>query len=164
MYEYFPKEPKKRERLLLACLAVGAFSLYGISRIPAMPFPAIWQLLAVVLLGGVVVVLTQYLIRDFCYRIEMSEDGAVPDFTVTEYCGKRITVVCRISLNDIVELRPITDKEYKHLTRTQKGRRVYDYTCRIDPGNLYLLTARDKDELYDVRIVADERLAEYLSH
>ena len=164
MYEYFPKSPKKQEKLVLIGLMIGGFCLYGISQIPDFPFPVIPQLLMVLLLSGVVIVLSRYLVRDFCYRIELCDAGGTPDFTVTEYFGKRISVVCRISLDDVVELRPITAKEARTQARAQKERRVYDYTCRINPANLYLLTARDGSELYDVRIVADEELVKYLTH
>ena len=164
MYEYFPKEPKKKELLILVGLLGVGFFLYGISQIPGLPFPAILQLLSFVCMTGVVIVSTRYLLRDFCYRIEFAENTDVPDFTVTERCGRRITVVCRVSVNDVVEVRPICSKEARKLAKSQKERRVYDYTCRIDSDHLYLLTVRDGETLYDIRIMADQGLIKYLSH
>ena len=164
MYEYFPKGPKKREFAVLTGLLGGGFFVFGFSKIPNLPFPGMLQLLSVIMMTGAVIVLTRYLLRDFCYRIDLSEGSGAPDFTVTEYCGKRISVVCRISLNDVVEVRPITAKEGRSLAKERKGRRVYDYTCLMDPENLYLLTIRDGEDLYDVRIVADAELCKHLSH
>lgn len=164
MYEYFPKDPKKKELWILLGLLGTGFFLYGISQIPGLPVPAVLQLLSVILMGGVVIVLTRYLLRDFCYRIEARDGFDVPDLTVTEYCGRRITVVCRISLNDIIEVRAMTAKEARTLAKAQKGRLVYDYTCRMDPDNLYLLSVRDGEKSYDIRIVADAGLSAYLFH
>ena len=164
MYEYFPKEPKKKELLILFGLLGAGLFLYGISQIPNLPFPAALQMLAVILLGCAVVVLTRYLLRDFCYRIEARGGSDVPDLTVTEYCGKRISVVCRISLGDIVTVRPINAREARSLAKAQRNRRIYDYTCRINPENLYLVTVRDGEESYDLRIVADKGLVAYLLH
>ena len=162
MYEYFPKEPKKQEMMILAGLLGSGFFLYGFSRIPDLPFPALLQLFSVILMVGAVIVLTRYLLRDFCYRIEPREESDIPDFTVTEYCGKRISVVCRISLNDITEVRPMTVKEARNLAKGQKSRRVYDYTCRINPENLYLLTVSAGEDTFDIRIIADKALTEFL--
>ena len=164
MYEYFPREPKRKELLILFGLLGGGFFLFGISKNPSLPFPAILQLLSVVLFCGVVVVLTRYLLRDFSYSIEPRDGVGAPDLVVREFCGKRISVVCRISLGDVVEVRPVCAKEARDLAKQRKGRCVYNYTCHITPKGLYLLTVRDGESLYDLRIVADERLISYLSH
>ena len=162
MYEYFPKEPKKKELLILFGLLGGGFFLFGISKNPSLPFPAILQLLSVVLFCGVVVVLTRYLLRDFSYSIEPRDNIGVPDLIVREFCGKRISVVCRISLDDIIEVRSVSAKEARDLVKQRKGRCIYNYTCHITPARLYLLTVRDGETLYDLRIVADEGLISHL--
>ena len=164
MYEYFPKEPKKKEQMLLFGFLIGGSFLYGISQIPNLPFPAILQVVSFFLFTGAVIVLSRYLLRNYAYRIEPREGFDVCDLTVTEYCGKRISVVCRISLSDVIAVRHVTVQEARSIARLQKGKTVYDYTCRISPENLYLLTVRNGEETYDLRIVADDGLVAFLQH
>ena len=164
MYEYFPREPKRTEKLMLIGVLVTALIFLGISKIPEMPFPALPQFLVVVLLTWCVLILTRYLLRNFSYRIAPSENNDIPELTITEYCGKRVSVVCRVLLSDVVEVRCLTHKEYRRLARTQRERCFYDYTSRVKPVGLYLLTIREGAELCDVRIEADEILVKYLTH
>ena len=100
----------------------------------------------------------------YVYCIEPRDGGYAgdaPDLVILQQQGKRTVTVCRISVNDIVSVMHVTADNRKQLERERQGVRVYHYVDRIRPDNLYLLTVRDGEHEYDLRILADERLLSY---
>ena len=87
------------------------------------------------------------LLTSYTYRIE---DG---DITVTERKYKRETVVLRLGVSDIIEI-----KEYK---RGKKARKTYNYAAIFSKDKKYILTVNDGDEV-DVLIAADENFINIL--
>ena len=165
MYEFLPKAPKNKEKLILFCLLGLAVLLFGVSRVPNLPFPAGWQLISVILLVGVVLIATRYLLREYTYCIAPREEGyhfTSLDFTIVEHYSRRSVVVCRISVTDILEVTRVTRENRKQLFASLKGKRVYDYTARILPDDLYLLTVKDGEDSFFVRVEADERLVSFI--
>ncbi len=165
MYEYIPTAKKKREFWTVAILSVLAAFLFGFSTQPFCPYPAFWQLASVLLLVAVIMLVSNCLLRGFVYRVAPREDTdeeSPCDFTVTECYGKRKTVVCRISLADIVEITPITAETRKLLAKSTRGKPTYRYYAELSPQNSYLLTVQNGEEHFYLFIVADERLIEML--
>lgn len=161
MYEYDPKSPKKKEKLLLFALLFGAALLFGVSHISDLPIPALPQLGALFCLVGTVMITGRCLLRRFVYRVDVREDGNAgdpPDLTVTEYYGNHVSVVCRISVADIETVTHITPQNRKELSEMLRQKRVYHYTACLFSDELYLLTVRDEDEVFYIRILADHSL------
>ncbi|MBQ7346430.1 MAG: hypothetical protein IJW55_00580 [Clostridia bacterium] len=161
MYEYTPKTQKKKEFLIVAILSVAAAFLFCCSTLPSCLYPSLWQLTCVFLLVAVIMLVSKCLLRSFVYRVAPREDvegDAPPDFTVTECYGKRSAVVCRISVADIEAVTPVTPQNRKALAAMGKGKSVYRYFSELSPQNLCWLTVRDGDNLFYIRIVADENL------
>ena len=96
-YEYAPKTPKRREKLVAFGLLALAALLFGVARIPGAPYPALFQLCMMFALIGVVMVVARCLLRGFVYEVREPESGTrtAPDLVITELYGARTTVVCR---------------------------------------------------------------------
>ncbi len=158
MYRYEPKHKKTVEKRLTFGLYFVGFLCFLLSQIPALRFPALLQIVGLFLLTGATLILIQYLLRDYAYCVEEG-DREVPDLTVTEYYGRRITVVCRVAITDVEAITPITKETREQVKRITKGKRVYVYTSEIFPADLCLLTVRmEDDDPFYVKISADKDL------
>lgn len=161
MYEYSPKTPRKKEILLSVTLfGIGAV-LFAVSQIPDLPFPALFQLAMLVFFTAGVMVLSLCVLRHYVYRIAPRDTDAgdgPPDFTITEYYGRRVTVVCRVSLRDIEDVTPVTPQNRVALSASLKGKRVYRYTSELFDAKPYLVTVADGEDRFYLRIAADEAI------
>ena len=161
MYEYAPKPRRIREKIWMSgCLFSGMLS-YGFGQI--LPYPVFYQLFAVIALTGAVLITVRYLLRDYLYRVEVSENGDSADFIITEQMGRRRDVVCRISVSDIVEMIPVSDFSSRELSEKVKKRTFYRYVSQFQPENAYLLEIFDDEKTYFLEICGDERLIFILS-
>ncbi len=166
MYEYAPKPKKTKEKLIFALSLVLAAACFGVSHIPAVPYPAVYQLLMVFCLVGTVMILVRCLMRNYVYRVEPRENAAPdepPDFTVTEVYGNRRSVVCRISAGEVRRIERVTRENRSALSTAQKRKRVYYYTAQLQPSNLWVLAVEEEGEEFFVRICADEGLIQILN-
>lgn len=162
MYQYDPKPEKKREKLLVFGMLSLALLLFVVSKMPNMKYPAFFQLFAVCFLAAAVFVASRCLLRRYVYQIEPGTDENVtPDFTVTEYYGNHVTVVCRISAADVEKILPVTAQNRKEISSMIRKKRVYYYTATLWANNKYLLLVRDEDETFYMHILADSRLLSY---
>ena len=149
---------------MLLSLFLG-LSLFGFSQIKSIPFPVIYQLLGLVSLTAFIILVSRYMMRRYVYRVEPRSDGTpseAPDFVVTEYYGRRVSVVCRVSVAAIEEILPITRENRKEIKEKQNGRLFYDYTADLYSQNRYLVTVTDGEHRFCARILADEELLKWL--
>lgn len=162
MYEYTPRSRRKKEFWIVAILTLAATFLFCCSTLPNCPYPSLWQLTCVVLLVAVIMLVSKCLLRSFIYRVELREgasvDEAAYDLIVLECYGKRRTVVCRVALSDIENVRCVTQENRKELFKQLRGKQVYRYFSELTPTNSYLLTLSNADMEGYLWIVADERL------
>ena len=164
MYRYEPKHKKTVEKRLTFGLYIIGFLCFLISQLPVMHFPALLQIVGLFLLTSATLILLQYILRDYAYCVEESNQ-AVPDLTVTEYYGRRITVVCRIAITDVEAITPIKKETREQIKRITKGKHVYAYSSEMSPADLCLLTVRmGDDEPFYVRICADKDLINAIMH
>ncbi len=163
-YEYDPKSDKKREKLAMMGLLILAAALFGFSQIPSLPYPSLAQLLMVFSLVGVVMLVSRCLLRRFLYAVVPSDTGVIGarDFVITEYYGNHVSVVCRISVSDIAEVTRLTHENRKEISQKLRQQRVYYYTAQLWGDGFYLLTVRDEDEVFYIRILADTELLDTL--
>ena len=163
-YEYAPKSPRKREKLVVFGLLALAALLFGAARIPGIPYPALIQLCMVVALIGMVMMTSRCLLRNFVYDVREPESGigTAPDLVITELCGARATVVCRISVEDIAEITRLTPENRRETSEMLRGQRVYHYTAELWSDDFYLIRVLDGDAVFYLRIIADNGLVSAL--
>ena len=164
MYRYWSAAPKRRERWFTWSAAMLCLVFFALSKIPNILLPGVFRLLGLCHLIAFFVLLFSCVLLSYVYCIEPREGGYaedVPDFVILQRQGKRTLTVCRISVSDVVSVTHVAPENRKRLERERQGVRVYHYVDRIRPDNLYLLTVRDGESEYDLRIMADERLLSY---
>ena len=165
MYEYAPISPKKREKTVTFLTSGLAVLLFGFSQIPSIPYPVIYQLLALASITVAILFTTQYLMRRYTYRIEPregAEENAPLDLVITEYYGRRVSVVCRISVEEIESVTHVTAENRRELAAREKGRQGFGYCGEWRAENCYLLSVCHEGTAFTLRILADETLLSYI--
>ena len=162
MYAYRPKFEKKKEKLIAYFLITLGFALYITSRFPKLPLPGGWQILSVFCFAAAILLISMCLLRRYDYVLKQTENGKV-DFIITEYYGRRTTVVCRVSLSDISSVLPLTNETKEQYKALKKQGTHYSYTGLLFDEPRYLVEMQAHGEHVFVRICADETLLKLLS-
>lgn len=167
MYEYAPRSSKKTEKGILISMLICAVLSFGVVELYQWRISFLFQLIGFASLGFSILITSRCLLRRFTYRVEPREGGAewdAPDLVITEYHGHHVGVVCRISVNDIEEILLTTPKNRREISSMLRKKRVYHYTAQLVASNIYLLTVRDEEEIFYLRMLADETLLSYLKN
>lgn len=165
MYEYDPRSSKKAEKSILLVLLLAAVLLLLLAEIPNLLFPFFYQLVAVFFLMSAILITSRCLLRRFSYRIEPREDlpeSELLDLVITEHHSHHASVVCRISVHDVEDTLHLTPQNRKAVSAMLRKKRVYYYTSSLFASNCYLLTVRDEEEVFYIRILADPQLLFFL--
>ena len=102
MYSYAPNLKKQKEKLLSGALFALGIAVFLPTLHPKTPLPALFQLVSLLLLTAALSVFIRYLMRDYTYSVEASEkEDGILDFVITERYGKRLSVVCRVAVNEV---------------------------------------------------------------
>lgn len=137
MYTFTSPRRNATIHIMIVSLLVCAAVLMGVSQIDGVPYPMIYQMVALVVMTAWTYLLVRYALKQ--YRYEITEGGIVgsdgvpvPDLVITEMVGKKMTVVARIALREVREVRVIdraTDKKGWEAKRDAicRERRVFRY-------------------------------------
>jgi hypothetical protein len=161
MYSYSPIFNKKKEKLITLFMGIFGAVAFGVSSLPFVIFPILFQLLSIVGFGGMIMVGTLCLMRRYTYEIT-ENDGGTLDFIITEYYGRRVTVVCRVALSSVQSVLPLRADTKEQFEALKKGRTVYTYTGVLFDEEQYLVGMEAHGERFFVRICADATLAQAL--
>lgn len=163
MYSYTPKLKKQREKLSSGALFALGLAAFLPTLYPKTPLPALFQLVSLLLLTASLSVFIRYVMRDYTYAVERNEQGSdIPDFVITERYGKRLTVVCRVSVKEVETAVPVIEQNREDIKAMVKGKRLFTYIAERRPNHLYLLKVRMDGEVFYLKIVADDRLISLL--
>ncbi len=163
MYEYVPNPSRLREKITVSIAGILAAVLYVVSTLPKTVFAWAFQLGAILCLTLAILITTRYLLRNFAYRVEPAEYGDGMDFVILETYGKRITTVCRISLDDIRKAEPWNEKTKSAWKNEMKGKRVYRYAPELFARNATVVCIEESDATSFLLISADPQLLRILS-
>lgn len=158
---YAPQMPKKKEKLLFWWLLTLGLVAFLASRIPQVLLPLGLQAVGAVSLVLAAMIYTKCINRRYVYRVEMNEEGLAtgsPDFTVTEYAGNRLRVVCRISVDQVEGVERITRENRARLKLETRERSRFDYTGVLFREDVYLVRLRGSEEGTCLRILANKDL------
>ncbi len=162
MYEYSPKEKKTREKSLFwIALVLGSFC-FAVSGMEKIVLPFLYQFFAILFFAAAVVVAVRYLMRSYRYRLEQTDRGI--DLAVTEQYGKKIGVVCRISIEEIVEIRAASEMDKRETRRWIGKKWLYPYVATIHPRDLTYLLVQSNETQYLIKICADHGLIDCIKH
>ena len=157
MYEYAPQFVKRKEKLLCyGFLGLGTI-LFALSMTGIVPIPWVLQILAVISFIPMVSIFSLCLSRRYVYRVEERE-GASPDLVITDHCGKRVTVVARISLSSIRKVIRVTGNS----RREREGKQFFSYSGVLFNEAQYDVYAEECGTHLLLRICADDTLLSLL--
>ena len=164
MGEYTSTAKKGREIATAAMLFGVAIGVLYLSKIPNLPFPVLFQLVAVFLLVAAVFIITRYVMRRYTCRLEVNQKGSV-DFVIVEHYGRRDTVVCRVYAAQIRSAVRRTKETWKQSAGQRKGKQVFHYTaCFSDPDRVIaeVFPEEDGENSFFVEFAADETFLKLL--
>lgn len=157
MYEYAPTFAKKKEKLLAFGLLALGLGIYFTAFLPQAPYPALLQILGVFCLCGMILVYSLVIAKRYVYAIEQNEEGSA-DFIITEYTGRRRTVVCRVSLSSVLMAVPCNEETRKKYAAECRGKHFYRYTGVLFDEARYYLRMEECGESFWVQICANKDL------
>ena len=160
-YEYAPRFQKKKEKLLSYALIGLAAALIAVSYVPGVPYPGYIQLLGMGAIVAMIMIYSMCVAHHYSYRIEECE-GAAPDFVITEYYGRRVSVVCRVSVASVMSATPWNGETKKRFDGQKKGTPSYTYTGVLFDEAQYVLDIEEGQTRFFVRICADDTLIRLL--
>ena len=161
MYEFKPLRSNQKAQKLIILFFAGSAALLILSVfLKGIPFLWVIQLLAILLAGAAVFLVTRYVTKTYEYAVESTEGGG--DLTVTEISsgGKRRITVCRVSLSGLCEVRDIEGKDDRLEALKKEKRRIFDYRPDLLPEKSILAVAREGGEEYILLLAYSE---EFLS-
>lgn len=143
MYTHSPKPNRAPGIISAAICFFAAFALF-------VPFPVgdavlmFMRGIGLWLFFGGYAIADRFVFTSFSYYLEENED--VPgqcDFTVVAVKYKKRRVVCRISVDQIIEI-----KEKKRGDKRPRGVKKYNYCPDLAGKNRYILHVEDDDEAF----------------
>ncbi len=161
MYDFSPKKSNNAAQYTSIILYIAALVAMFFSTIEGLPFPAIMQLAALLMLCFATMILCRYMLKGYVYSI--SEDDGGYDFSVTELKGKSRITVCRISLSGIEKAVMVKKSEKKKYSAQSKGYKSFDYCVDMSPSECCCIFCEECGEKYIIKIQPDAKLLEILS-
>lgn len=142
-------KPNKRPALtalitLLALAAAGFVTSLLVSH-----YRGLLQLGAAVLIVAALTLYARYLGTRYSYEIFTDGGNAEPLFIVRQETGKRISILCRITLAGIAEAVPLSMKEAKERAQKDTVPR-YIYTSTLGVDRVWFLKVRARHESADL--------------
>lgn len=158
-------ETPRRENKIALVVSLASF-LAGMLLIwlaAAMPYPAIWQCVGVLL----VAVAVWFLVRaQVTFRYEILPDARGyegEDLVVRQIRGKKEVVVCRLGLADLCAVDSETPDTRKAVKQKYHGDRVNNYCVDVLPARALLLAFDDADTRVVIRLQPSAALTEILT-
>ncbi len=149
--------------LLLLC---GA-ALFIMANGSFIPFPAIAQILGLLLLTASIYIASVYLLKQFTFMIVRNEkeggelaDRDKYDFIITEKKGMKDMKVCHLTLSDIEAVRVVDAKNRKEVNEERKKLRKFSYNTEFAAHRAIEVMAQVDGERYSIFVSYDEELLE----
>lgn len=143
--------------ILLSAVAAAGF----VTSLLIEHYRGILQLGAAVLIVAALTLYARYIGTTYSYEIFTDGGSAEPLFIVRQETGKRISILCRITLAGIAEMTSLTVKEAK--ARAQKdGVPRYIYTSTLHPDRVCFLKVRARHESADLILEGSDEFFTYL--
>ncbi len=162
MYSYSPSFHKKKEKLITLFMGIFGAVTYGVSILPFIVFPILFQIVAFISFTGMIMVGALCLMRRYTYEIRENGERTL-DFVITEYYGRRVTVVCRVGLDSVETIFCLTKESKPQFLQMKKERAFYNYTGVLFDEERYCVELSAHGERFFVLICADETLVRLLN-
>ena len=162
--------PKNKAGKLTALLClISGTALFILSNADLIMFPAIAQILGLILLTCAVYVASAYLLREYTFSVEPGdrrrEDGSPEyEFRITEHKGKMTYTTCRIALSEIISVKVIDANNKKLIRKERKPKKKYTYDTQFAASHQIEIAAEIDSEEISVIITYDDELLSTLKY
>ena len=163
MYEFKPTRSNNKAQNLIILFFAGSAALLVLSVfLKGIPFLWVIQLIAMLLAGVAIFLVTRYVTKTYEYAIQTDEGRT--DLTVTEVAsgGKRRITVCRVSLSGISEARAVEGKDERLEALRREKRRIFDYRPELFPEKSILAVAKEGGQEYVLLLAYGEEFLNIL--
>ena len=158
-YEITPEYKSTAEKVLVALALIFAAGSFGVSRVSGVPYPAIFQLAAVVFLVAAFVIANESLLRSYTYTVTEPDGEGRRDFLITEHYGKKHTAVCRVDLSQVIAAETVPMREKAKIRAAERAANViYRYLTPLFPSEVLLVTLQTGDAVTLLRLPAEKGL------
>jgi len=151
MYEYMPQGSRGKLKGLCMGMFAGAIALFFASGIEGILYPAVMQMISVLIIAFTIMLMGRYLLRHYLYRV--ADDGEGMDFVVDEISRRGRYTVCRLALKQLVSAAEWSDDK-----KPGKGTKVYNYCVDVKPVGSWLLDFVDGEDHIFIRLSPDDKL------
>ncbi len=150
--------PPRRGRIP-ETVAIGLFVLMLLSLAFLMlgwGYEMVWQILFLLTGAAIVFIMVRYLSTTYTYRVQYTEGV----FLVEQRQGRRITVLCRLSLTALYDLRPYGAKDGEGEPDPTR----YTYCNSVVPPASHLLFFDDGTHHVSIRVELSPEMLDALNH
>lgn len=139
-------------------------------------YKSIIQFSAVIFLTAGLYILIRFKLVDYNYiiRVRNSDENGYSragdfDFVAEKVQGNRINAECRLSIDDLIEIKEISRQEWREYTKKYGIRlKIYHYTVTMYPSHSYLMVFQDNTDTSDEAKIGiifepDKKMAEYIT-
>ena len=110
MYEFIPKGSNKSTKTAISALIVAGFAIMLVTLTSEnMPFKWVFQIIAIAIIAAGILLMTRYVSKGFIYSVTQNEEKL--DFSVVEMQGKIRITICRIAIENILEVHVLEASE-----------------------------------------------------
>lgn len=146
MYKKTLKHQNRNAKLIMWLLFVCGVFLFLFAGNGKLPYPAVAQSAAIVMICAAIFIATEYILKEYTIEVCLPDNAGVdvtlkPDLIIYEQKGKKRVKVCHISLSDIKILEKITPKNKEIYKQHSKGAQKYKYnTAFLQADFIHILT------------------------
>lgn len=147
----------------LLCILLLALAAAGFATSFTVPlYRGIIQLFSALFIVAALTVYSRYLGAKYSYEIFTNDGEGEPLFIVRQTTGKRISILCRVTLAGISEVVPLSMKEAK-ARAVASGVHRYLYTTTLCPSRVFYVKVRTRHEKADLILEGSDEFFSYLS-
>ena len=157
IYDCHPKKENNKAQWALLSLFLLSGASFAISGVTPLP-PVAMQIVGLLFLLPGIQLLSRSLVSHYLYRLREREGGRVDLEVYVFRGGKRMQLVCRIGLSEIVGIAPLDRKK----NGVAKGCKRYIYVPDLWPDHGTVLSVSNGDGECEVLIYPDERMLQML--
>lgn len=162
MYEITPQKSNKKAQQCSAVLLITSFAAMFFSAMTWVAYRSIIQIIALVMMGISVLLLTRYVLSGYTYAIVANDDGS-HDITVTELKRKSRITVCRIGLSSIERVVCVDRSNKEAIAQEAKTYKRFNYCVDIRPDKSICFFAEECEEKFAITLSYDQKLFDILS-
>ena len=151
-YSYSPKPQNKKANVIFYITFVAAIVVYFVS-IFIERYKGVVATLAVALMATAILFYTKFISAALFYDLVVDSAGESL-FVVRQQTGTRQTTLCRVDLENVVSVKPLSAAELRAI-KPQKNVKRYSYKPTLMPKSVCLINVESRYETAEIIVEGD---------